>query len=423
MEQVPYQPRLIVGVRTENVPALTKGTGQTIQIEAGGRRMDFQPYLWVEELPVIYFARDMGIDDSKEVLPDLARNPLTESAYIEGPPTSPPCGPISLPPPHLDQEFLIQVGVNFARDFCGGQGENVRIADIERGWLIDHEQLQHLGLPPPSRKIDELWHGTGVVGILAASIAPPIEGIAALTPQIFPISVWYPNLRQPGMPYHSTAHAIREAIQLFGQRSPFSALRNLILIETQIPDPWGRLIYGLPAEVEPAVFDMIQLANRQGITVVEAAGNGGHPLDTWSDPWCCHPLRRCLRNDSGAILVGACNPSDNGPLRTDDGSTNYGERIDCFASGLNVVTAGNKARETDKAANTNEFSGTSAAAAIVAGVAALTLSIAEAHSYILPPALVRHILRTQGTPSNDPVHDGIGVMPHLKLILNDLGIK
>ncbi len=423
MEEIAYQPRLIVGVRTESVLALTKGADGTIQIEAGGLRLDFQPYIRVEELPVVYFARDMEIDDSKEALPHLARNPLTENAYIEGPPSTPPSVPLPFSASNLKQKFLQLVGVEFARDFLGGRGEYIRIADIERGWLVDHEQFQGLHLDCPTRKIDQLWHGTGVVGILAASLAAPIQGIAALSPWILPVSVWYPNPCDPGKSYHSTALATLEAALLLRGSSSSNRHRDLILIETQTRDPWERNIFGLPAEVEPAVFDIIQLAVRWGITVVEAAGNGGHQLDEWTDPWGCQPLRRCWRTDSGAILVGACNPSDNSPLKTDDGSTNYGDRVDCFASGSDVITAGNKVDEKDRSANTNDFSGTSAAAAIVAGVAALTQSIAEAHGCTLPPALARHLLRTHGTPSKNPCCDGIGVMPDLRRILKELGVK
>jgi subtilase family protein len=164
-----------------------------------------------------------------------------------------------------------------------------------------------------------------------------------------------------------------------------------------------------------------------GIIVVESAGNGdlasraGNDLDEFK----VNGKKIFNRHskdfkDSGAIIVGAATSTV--PHERIHYS-NYGNRIDCYAWGENVATTGGYPRSSGTAINmyTQNFSGTSAAAAIIAGVALSVQSICEANMNLrLSPAQMRILLSNHlyGTPSaNGKVIDKIGVMPDLKKII------
>ncbi len=130
--------------------------------------------------------------------------------------------------------------------------------------------------------------------------------------------------------------------------------------------------------------------------------------------------------DSGAILVAA--GSDSVPHKRIRYS-NYGSRIDCYAWGERVSTAGSHMGPSDIAleAYRKKIGGTSSAAAIVAGAAIVIQSIAESNfDFRLKPEQLRRILNddTLGTPSTSGRSiDRIGSMPDLKKILNYLFIN
>ena len=96
--------------------------------------------------------------------------------------------------------------------------------------------------------------------------------------------------------------------------------------------------------VRPQVFDS-GLASANGIIVIEAAGNGNASLDTWVDAGGLQRLDRADADfrDSGAIMVGSCASAlpHNRYVGCGVGcGSNYGSRIDCFAWGENITTAG-----------------------------------------------------------------------------------
>ncbi len=105
--------------------------------------------------------------------------------------------------------------------------------------------------------------------------------------------------------------------------------------------------------------------------------------------------------DSGAILVAAGSdaiPHDR--IR----HSNFGNRIDCYAWGERVSTAGSHLGSPEMAINSyrKKLSGTSSAAAIIAGAAILIQSITESnHHFRLGPKQMRQILSDDllGTPS------------------------
>ena len=146
-----------------------------------------------------------------------------------------------------------------------------------------------------------------------------------------------------------------------------------------------------------------------GITVVAAAGNGGQLLASRADP--------------GSVLVagGKCTEAEATVKWSRIDLTNYGPRINCFAEGQNVPTTAIDLLETgpDRYKVTTGFSGTSAAAAIIAGVAASVQGMARSlRGGPLTPEALRKLLSdpANGTSSDDSTPAGpqqIGVMPDL----------
>jgi hypothetical protein len=173
----------------------------------------------------------------------------------------------------------------------------------------------------------------------------------------------------------------------------------------------------------PSVFNLIQAATAAGIIVIEAAGNfdeTGVNLDQYqdsSDHFIFNPTFR----DSGAIMVGAA--TSRSPHKRYPGS-NFGARVNCFAWGENVTTClSNVSGSTDR--YRRDFGHTSAATAIIAGVAASVQGMAEQNlRRRLSPRQMRNILsdREIGTLSAGDLAAGgakvdlIGVMPDLHAI-------
>lgn len=148
----------------------------------------------------------------------------------------------------------------------------------------------------------------------------------------------------------------------------------------------------VPVESDPAIWQAIRLATDVGISVIEPAGNGGRPI-------------ALKGGDSGAIMVGYC---DAGPERKRGKKSNYGDRVDCFAWG-DITLGGGQI-----------YTGTSSAAAQIAGVATLIQSYYKAlhHGKTLSPEQMRALLKHQGIAT--PPGQDIGVMPNLPAILEKI---
>jgi len=218
------------------------------------------------------------------------------------------------------------------------------------------------------------------------------------------------------------AGAVLEAAQHLGPG-------DVLLLEAQMPGPANGFAINpqqhgyVPVEYRPGEFEAIaNLVAKQDIIVIEAAGNGRQNLDA---PIYAQLFDRRAR-DSGAIVVGAGNPPSEkvGPARSAYLTTNCGSRIDVQAWGAEVLSTGaNLAVEIDEGLTGHagphhvpDFSwyrGTSAAAALVAGVAAslqgmfrsayLEASKKDAgiekrrQPYLLPWEM-RNLLTATGTP-------------------------
>ena len=302
-------------------------------------------------------------------------------------------------------------------------GAGVKFVDIESAWNLDHECLAGRNPPiHPGNGYDPNEpltgrHGTAVLGVVLAPRAGlPICGVApgsALASLVSPLTE------------NGESVNVAEAIALATDELGFG---DVLLLEMQTT---GKL----PVEVNPAEFAAIELAASKGIVVIEPAGNGPWDLDRVSaDPELAPAWDLALRQDpnripdSGAILVSGCR-SDLEPhapeahRRVPD--FGYGSRVDCFAWGEHVVTAGTNNPPSVGGVHDpgsldpnkwydSRFGGTSAASAIIAGVALVVQQMAEQTlGYRLSPFQLRELLRHRAGGTRILGGRRPGVMPDL----------
>jgi hypothetical protein len=356
--------------------------------------------------------------DPNEVLQSVVRNENVELAYIENGPISPPSVPTN-DGLYNRQEYHAEApcGINacYAWKFKGGKGDsNVKFIDIEQGWILNHENIfaktfRNTGL----NYKDFQDHGAAVLGVVC--MQNNSNGGVGIVPStnVQVISQWRPD------GFMNTADAIMTALSHLNYG-------DIILLETQAFETLES-DKALPCEFHEANFQAIRLATELGIIVIETAGNGslgsrkGNDLDVFEfNGKKIFDQNSTDFRDPGAILVGAATASI--PHRRISYS-NYGSRVDCYAWGENVPTAGSYPESSGNATDkyTRKFSGTSAAAAIVAGAAIAVQSICEENfGYRLSPKQMRDIFKNDfyGTASaNGRLIDKIGVMPDLKKII------
>jgi len=324
-----------------------------------------------------------------------------------------------------DQGYLdpapggMDVRYAWARD--GGRGENVKLIDIENNWNLDHSDLQAAAAnlliydkgvdPDPADDVD---HGTAVLGeIVAANDGVGVTGIASsarlglINPQISAGSV-------------DVAGAVSRA-------ASFLEAGDVMLVEQQVIGPRFDVRTGkgiVPAEFEAAVFQAIKDATSRGIIVIEPASNGSENLD---DPIYKGAFDRA-NQDSGAIMVGGGMPPQGGAGpgsdRTPTATTDYGSRVDVQGWGDSITTCGygdlRRGAGQDQS-YTGKFGGTSGASAMIAGAAAVIESIAKAHNGSpLPPAALRQLLVSTGTPQTGGAGQHIGPRPNLQAAIQAL---
>jgi subtilase family protein len=366
-----------------------------------------------------YFVMCDNEGEAKEILKTLRKSDAVELCYVEthlgGPPNVHP----KANPLYSYQKYLNRapsgIDAKYAWAFSGGDGKgNVRFIDLEQGWFLDHEDLAALEIPATGLNHWEYQdHGAAVLGIIAMQ-DNSVGGIG-ITPRakVHVVSQW----RMDGS--FNTADGIMAALD-------YLHFGDILLLEAQALDVFGTEQMW-PVEILDANFQAIRLANALGIIVIEPAGNGmysaGNDLDTFAnaDGETVFNRSSTFFKDSGAVVVAGASssvPHNRGIY------SNYGSRIDCYAWGENVVTAGLFPRDSRGCTDTYsfDFGGTSSASAIIAGAAIAVQSITEAkYNLRLSPAQMRHILsnRLYGTKSeNGHGIDKIGVMPDLRKIIN-----
>lgn len=330
-----------------------------------------------------------------------------EIAYVEGGPVEPPVSP-SDDPRYASQGYLTAApaGIDAVWAWSISDGGGVGFVDLERGWILNHEDLVAANITIISGvNKDYQSHGTAVLGeVLAVDNAIGGVGIApGSTGRV--VSQWQTSTN------YRTALAILSAGQVMNPG-------DVLLLEAQsTTDGTNRL----PIEIEALVSDAIRHVVDDGIIVIEAAANGSFDLDTFVDAANHRILDRNSNDyvDTGAIMVGAASSA---VPHTRMDFSNFGSRIDCYAWGENIDTTGGSGG-TGTAAYTGSFSGTSGASPIVTGAALLLQSWRIAQGK--PPYTadeMRSLLinPTFNTASADPANDRIGVMPNLRAIFEHL---
>lgn len=360
-----------------------------------------------------WFEIDVPAAESEALLNGLKQAGSVATAYRSPLPVRPPVD-IAPPTPDGDPDQLYldpaPTGIDARAAWTrpGGRGDGILLVDIEYDWRDTHEDLEsvlgtQMCFTPDSP--GEIEHGTAVIGMIAGG--DNAYGITGIANQVdIGLVTHYPN----GMNY-SVARAIECAAGLM-------SAGDVLLIEAQSVGPNSLFV---PVEWDAAEYDAITLATAAGIIVVEAAGNGGEDLD---DPVFAGAFDRGVR-DSGAMIVGAgadlwyTEQSDRSRL---DFST-YGSRVDLQGWGDDVVTTGygdafDGGGDPDQY-YTDLFNGTSSAAPMIAGSAAILEGVqAACGGSPLTPAELRDILVSTGSPQvAGPYPGNIGPRPDLAAAL------
>ncbi len=365
------------------------------------------------EWPRLEAYREADVRDEKQghwLARELRTLDNVETAYLHPGPVVPPMVYSDDDPLAAYQKYLDPapwgIDARYAWTVKGGDGKNQRLADIEWGWNLEHEDLVgHDFTNIATGFYKYLAHGTKVLGVIAArDNKTHCVGITPKLKSVVTIGQWRSKELEV------TDEAILDAILEMD-------MGDVLLLEAQTE------MYGysnIPLEAEPAVFDMVWVATYFGIVVVAAAGNGGVDLDQVEDDYNAKIFDRNVR-DSGAIIVGSAWPYSN-PQWKPAGSC-HGSCVDCFAWGEGVVTLSSDYWGDSVDEWSENFTATSAATAIVAGAAlAVQGVVEESHKSRLSPLGMRWYLSNPeyNTPSADYVNDHIGVMPDLHWIIKDL---
>ncbi len=335
-------------------------------------------------------------------------------AYRELEATDPAVNPAD-DPYNVSQNYQdaapVGIDARWAWTQLNGEGAGVGFVDLEQGWFLNHEDYASKSptlLYGDNRDGIGTYvgnHGTAVLGEVAAD--DNTVGVVGIAPSVASVNVtshWDTDSSTSG----NVADAIAGAL-------PTLQAGDVLLLEIQKSF--------LPTETDVADFDAIRLAVALGIIVVEAAGNGSTDLDNYTDGGGNFVLNRGSVDftDSGAIMVGAALS----PLpHNRKAASNYGSRIDCYAWGENVTTAGYGDLDDGGGDNTksytNTFKNTSAASPIISGAALILQGLYAANTaQRLSPLRMRELLSDPltGTAQGGDVAGNIGVMPDLRAII------
>ncbi len=349
-----------------------------------------------------------------DIIRQGAESAGVERVSLEPGPLPPPTvdaldDPQSTEQGYLDSADAGGIDARFAWGHPGGAGEGQSLADFEWGWNLDHEDLvDHRADILTGENYSAVAHGTGVLGVIAASDNKVgCVGIASKIASVRCASPWTEDAS--GVWTFDRYVALLDCVDQmeFG---------HVLLIEDQI-EATG-YPEGVPIENDATLYELLRLATALGIVVIEAAGNGNADLDTLVDAdgrMVLNPDSPDFR-DSGAILVGAASSTPPHPRHEDSG---HGKRIDCFAWGDDVFTLSSNEDRVKRDMYDTAISRTSGASAIIAGAALVVQGLAASkfgtgfNGWVLRDILANCDL---GTGSSSGC-DVIGVMPDLKRII------
>lgn len=336
------------------------------------------------------------------------------------------------------------IDARFAWTKPGGQGDGIRIIDVEGAWCFEHDDLNanQGGIVAGKASLEQLWrdHGTAVLGIISGDAND--RGITGICPQanISAVSV-FELLSVKGW---GTAAAITQAAMKLNPG-------DILLLELQRAGPrvdfkeqQETQIGNIPVEWWPDDLKAIKFAiNDRKLLVVTAGGNGREDLSDpiydkrpdlpeikFPDDW-VNPFRRTT-NDSGSIIVGAGGPptSSHNLQRLEFSNFDSGNADSIFDAqgwGEEVTTTGfgdlkDGGGPDENFWYTGRFSGTSSAAPMIAGALACLQGIQRAKG--LPPLTAseaRERLRKTGRPQQpDGAKERIGRRPDLVELIESL---
>ncbi len=274
--------------------------------------------------------------------------------------------------------------------YRGGKGENVTLITVASdAWFTDHINLPHKRALVEG-KVKVGGDNSAAVGVMAGlNLGRGIVGIA------------------PGAMVGYACPGVQYLYNLYHRLKPGDVI-HLGMQRIGVKIAYGDTSGFLPVEFEPAWFDIISMLTDKGIHVIESAGHGGFSLD--------HPALKGkfdrARRDSGAIIVGALDPRTGLRLPV----CNFGSRVDNSSWGASVVTASYCEATLFNQTNAwyiNNFSGTAAATAIVAGATACLSSITLAYDKLISPQQLRLILTGNGTVLKENNSALMGTQPDL----------
>jgi hypothetical protein len=358
------------------------------------------------QIPASSFGSDADLEQMRRY---FAGMDSVEAAYVEHEPA--PTPDANSPDLRSFQTYKnpapFGMDVAFATSVAGARGTGVRLIDVESALRPGHEDNPVTFYTRGDVVVERAEHAAAVAGIIAGrdnaiggtGIAPDVQ---------FGSSSYFPF----------TSTSIAEAMT-----APLASgdLRSgdLLLMELQVTGP-GVLACAcqqsfcdrfVPGEFQAAIFDAVRTLVGNGVSVIEAAGNGAVNLD---DPAFSGMFDRNVR-DSGAILVGARVPHTGGVQCFG----NYGSRIDVNAWGSGVFTSGYGDRYQGALAPndfyTQSFGGTSSASALTAGAGASLQGIARASTGSpLSPSELRDLMRATGSAQSADLDRPNGVHTDLR---------
>jgi serine protease len=352
-----------------------------------------------------------AIAESLEALPGvLSARPVPKPMPLPTPPNYVPnqgyLRPASSTPTGIDADY--------AWGFTGGNGSGVTICDLEYSWNYNHADVtKALGSQINSNIADPFSnnnHGTAVIGMLVADnngwgITGICHGASLLT-----CGTYYgtptPSWNVPGAIALAMSHLSPGDVILLEHQWDYTGSAAYIPIEW-----WTN--YSPGAQTFNAAYAAIIMAINNGISVVEAGGNGG--VNTSAMAW---------YGDNGAAIVGAGGAYPGGTYPEGDlqriSVSSYGWRYHLQGWGENVYTTGYGTLYNAEGVNyyyTNfSLAGTSSASPCVAGAIACCVGYYMANINPTPPSptYLRDNLNITGTLQVIPPAGTIGQRPDLQ---------
>lgn len=373
-------------------------------------RGDLQAQL-KQQLSGYYKVRFKNDVDMPTVISELQALGIVETAYAEPKPAPTPGSANYTGLQRYLKTAPDGVNASFAKDYPGGNGNGVKIFDIEYSWNSSHEDLGKarsalIANGTPVDPFNDTNHGTAVIGELIGD--DNAYGITGVTPGA--------NLKLVNVYNQERGYDLVTALFIAAYSSQPG---DVILIEQQTWGPTPDEYDFVPVEWLPEIYDMIKAITNAQRIVVEAAGNGNQNLDDVAYYGSSFPQGK---PSSGAIIVGAGNSCEGSSApRSRWYGSNYGKRVNLQGPGDCVATSGYGDLDYGAGVNayyTRYFSGTSSAAPVVAAAAA---SLSSAHKTlnngaVLTPAEILYVLAVTGTPQTtggDALSGKIGPYPNL----------